>query len=684
MTRVSVHEVTPGDPAIEALIELGDQSRRTLGLMPRQAYWEAAQQRCLLAATIDGALVGYALFRLPRNNKVALSHLCVAEHTRRQGVAHALMECIKTTHSDRWGIQAKCRDDYALDSMWKALGFAARAATLGRGKERSPMTVWWLDHGHPDLFSLIEPELLSEEPDLLEAALDVNILMDLHTRPAASTTRRSQVLEADHLDGRLRLVVTDGTDHDLARHAHSEPNPVLVAAARYPRRAAPDGHSAALHAQLKAASQGRTLTAQDEGDLWQIAAAAASGIDILLTWDDKMRTTFESLRERVPALGSLRVLDPDHVITHLDELARRWAYQPARLHGSEYDQVRAGAGDESALLAFQNNPAGERHTALRDTTRRLAREQIPQWLIRRGDQPPIACYAAHVDGEVLRVPLLRVADHPLADTLARQLLLMLRRDARSQRARVVDIADRHLSAVLSRAAALDAFLHHGDHWYGWVIPVCGTGREITTSTNQARALVGMSPGPLVPRHIPAQAVAELERALWPAKITDGALPHYIVPIQRRWSSDLLGYPAQLIDRRIELALGRELIYYRSADNRLRAPARILWRVSKDNHHPAEIVATSLLDAIDVDTPENLHSRYSHYGVFTLSHLRAAAKGKPVMQALTVSDTELFDTPIGEHSYQAMRREQPGPAAFYGPQPVSNDLFSTLYQAGHAQ
>lgn len=684
MGALEVGQVRPGDPVVDRLIKLGKRYSRTLGMMPAGAFWEAAYRGSLVAAWVDSQPVGYALYRLPRNNQVMLSHLCVAAEARGLGVARALVAEIRDKHSSRLGIRAKCRDDYGLNSMWEALGFHARGTAVGRGKDRSQMTVWWLDHGHPDLFSLLtESELLVDEPDLLEAALDLNILMDLHARADAPGAQRSQVLVADHLEGRLRLVVTNGVDRELAHRPQIQRAPVEQAANHYPRRTGAAGKAEEVFTQLVQASAGQKLSAQDEGDLWQIAEAVASGVGVLLTWDDGLRKRFDSLQRTVPVLSSFHVLDPDHLVTHLDEVARAWAYQPARLQGSDYDQVRAGANDEPRLLAFLGRTSGETRGELRDMLRRLAREEVPRWLIRTGDEPPIACYAAHLDGEVLRVPLLRTAGHPLSDTIARQLLWLLRRDARDHGARVIDVSDRHVGGVLTRAMASDPFHHHGDHRYAWVVPVCGTSHEVGRVANEARDLVGLGPGPLLRPGLSPLTAAEVERSLWPAKLTDSALPHYIIPIQPRWSGDLLGYPAQLTTRPVELSLGREQVYYRAADTLLTAPARILWRVSQGPRTSAEIIGTSFLDAMDVDTPARLHAALKHYGVLDLPLLQKLADGKPKMQALRFSDTELFDRPVSTGTYKQLREQHGGPKTFYGPRRIKPELFAALYQAGTA-
>jgi GNAT superfamily N-acetyltransferase len=682
MGRLMVGEVRPGDPAIDELVRLGKRYSKTLGLMPAGAFRDAAHWGGLVAARIDERPVGYALFRLPRSNRVMLSHLCVDQEARGSGVARALLKEITAKHSSRLGILAKCRNDYELNTMWEKLGFQARATVLGRGKDHSPMTVWCLDHGVPDLFtSTAELDPLADEPDLLEAALDLNILMDLHIRPDRPTARRSQVLLADHLEGRLRLVTTNGTDRELANRSPAQRVPIEQAASHYPRRAAATHQADQMFTELVRASAGENLSTQDRGDLWQIAEAVTAGVGVLLTWDDALRKRFVGLQRTIPALGSFRVLDPDHLVTHLDQVARAWAYQPARLHGSDFDQVLAGADDEPHLAAFLGKASGETRGELRGAIRALAREGVPRWLIRTAGEPAVACYAARLDGEILRVPLLRTAEHPLADTIARQLLWVLRRDARDQGARVIDIADRHVGGVLTRAMAAEPFHHHDDHRYAWLAPVCGTSLDINRAATEARRLVGVGPGQLLRPGLPARAAVEVERSLWPAKLLDSDLPHYVIPIQPRWSADLIGYPEQLTSRRTELSLGREQVYYRAADKLLTAPARILWRVSQSRINATEIVATSFLDAIEVDTPARLHAALKHYGVFDLNVLEQHAGNSSTMQALRFSDTELFVNPISTRHYERLRAQHGGPRAFYGPQRIQPELFGALYQAG---
>lgn len=71
------------------VVTLADQSRGTLGFMPQAAFQNAAFAGTLVAAIQEDRVVGYALYGLPRQI-VRLTHLCVADDARGQGVARLL------------------------------------------------------------------------------------------------------------------------------------------------------------------------------------------------------------------------------------------------------------------------------------------------------------------------------------------------------------------------------------------------------------------------------------------------------------------------------------------------------------------------------------------------------------------------------------------------------------------
>jgi hypothetical protein len=73
--------------------------------------------------------------------------------------------------------------------------------------------------------------------------------------------------------------------------------------------------------------------------------------------------------------------------------------------------------------------------------------------------------------------------------------------------------------------------------------------------------------------------SEIERMLWPAKISDAEIPTFIVPIRATWAQNLFdeGLANQeLFGARPELVLKREQVYYRANQPcGLETPGRIL-------------------------------------------------------------------------------------------------------------
>ncbi|WP_160148735.1 GNAT family N-acetyltransferase [Amycolatopsis alkalitolerans] len=358
----------------EAVVQLGDRFDDRLGQLPYAAFEEARDDaRILVARDADtDTIIGYALYRLPRN-EVSLTHLCVEPDARGMGIAGALVKTITERHSQRLGIRAKCRDDYGLADTWQHLGFTARAKTTGRGRDRTPMTVWWKDHGHPDLFT--EYEL----PVELRAAIDLNIVLDL----ASPATRkpRSEFLVADHLAGRLQLVVSSGMiaeikagDPARRRTLQEAINPYPVVNAD-PQRAT-DLEQAIL-AEVQKTSPQFPVTDQDHRDVGQVAHAAAAGLSVFLTWDESL---IKQLGPVVETLTGIKLMKPVYVVLHLDELANAEAFRLDSLAGSGFTHARAG----TRIILYASTPirsvlgTATLHSVDTDTPARLSRRHRGQ------------------------------------------------------------------------------------------------------------------------------------------------------------------------------------------------------------------------------------------------------------------------------------------------------------------
>jgi GNAT superfamily N-acetyltransferase len=269
------------------IVALGDMSRRTLGFLPQVAFLQAADSGTLLAAIRDGQVLGYALYSLPRQ-VVRLTHLCVSEDARGQGIARRLVEAISDRHADRFGITLKCRKDYPANDLWPVLGFAPQGEVRGRSRQRLPLTVWWRDHGHPNLFSA------TESMGLLRVAVDVNVFLDLESASERHGVIASRALAGDWLTDQLELVVTGELMRELARMpGGQEKSHQHQAASKYTRLAVDGGAAETLARHisehvLKTQAIDLSVDPADQSDVRHVAEASLAGVTVLATKDDTL------------------------------------------------------------------------------------------------------------------------------------------------------------------------------------------------------------------------------------------------------------------------------------------------------------------------------------------------------------------------------------------------------------
>src|ERR1022692_2419845 len=194
-----VHVDGRDEQMLQQVIELGDSHQRTLGFFPQAAFRRAAESRTLIAAVRSEQVVGYVLYGLPRQI-IRITHLCIAENARGRGIARRLVDAISERHADRFGITLRCRNDYPAHHLWPQLGFIPQGERPGRRRRGSVLTVWWRDHGHPNLFSS------AESLGLLRVVMDVNVFLDLESGSERQRVAESRALADDWLAHQRELV----------------------------------------------------------------------------------------------------------------------------------------------------------------------------------------------------------------------------------------------------------------------------------------------------------------------------------------------------------------------------------------------------------------------------------------------------------------------------------------------
>jgi GNAT superfamily N-acetyltransferase len=677
------------DAGIGAAIELGNRARATLGHMPFAAYRDAAAKGTLLLAYDGDQVIGYALFGLTRN-RVRLTHLCVAAERHGCGVARQLVEWISHRHTDYPGILVKCRVSYHLGDMWIKLGFTQMSERPGRSKAGHVLVSWWRDHHHANLFTR------DDDSVLVRATIDVNVLRDLTEEDRVDAVE-AQALVADQVADRLDLVRTAALDAEINQMG----GPLRArCTTRVQQLASPrwDPDPARLRQirddlidDARRIDAGYPGSDQDRFDLEHVAEAIAVGVHVFITRDEHLTRMLGSAARQ----GGVRILRPVDVVIHLDELARAEAYRPAALLGTAHQQRLIGVGGEDDLARLVNQAAGERPKAFLKTVRDLALAGCDRLGVYGPDADLVAAVALRHDRGGLTVPLLRVANTGLADTLACQMLFQLRQQARDRGTMIIRITDRYLSSPARFAALNDGFREHGGDFYAFAVDRCAPASEVEHHAAVAARQVGIpEPAPLR-SDMPAVAAAELERTWWPAKLVDSQLPTHLIPIQQVFSAELLGVPEGLFPRHDGLGLAREHVYYRSPlGARLEAPARLLWYMSSTSPdrprprrgraptvpYPSGVIACAQLDAVVTGPAEVLFDQFRHLGVWDQGQVSAAARHGRV-QALRFTNTELL-THVPKSRLRAIAAEhgQTGLPPQW-PIRISPAMFTALYQEG---
>lgn len=687
-----IESVGAASPLLRDVKELGRAHRSTLGFFPNGAFDDHAERRWIVAAVevATGRCVGYILYRCSET-RVTLVHLCVAPECRGQKIARMLVEHLVAKTRDMVGIRLRCRRDYGANDMWPSLGFVAQSERVGRSIDGKELVFWWRDHGNPTLFSHVAE---STSPGRIQVIIDRNVFIDLHGE-LTPEAEESRLLLADWLSD-IELCVTDEMFNEIARDDDEHRR-------RHQRNLAT--HYRALHCPSEEFGRAYeslrplfadSLTTQDSSDLCHLARSAGAGAKFFVTRDESIRRKADD----VYSLSQMLIMRPADIITHFDQILREQYYQPSRLAGTQIQRGRPVARCEDELAAaFQPHSQQTKAGFLSQLRPLLADPRTHECVVVRSpDGHPISLIAlSRGTDRVLRVPVLRVSRRPLARTLARYMLFDAIVTSVREGMVATWVTDEHVTPEVQEVLREEMFWPVATGWAKlnprFIGPtadlLCHLGKllsEIPTECMQLGRIPSIV-GQQTLRDDPAQT-ADIERLLWPAKLTDAGLRSFVVPIKPMWAQHLFDENLarqNLFGAHEELALQRESAYYRrrGGSRGISAPARILWYVSDDPNFDGSgcIRACSHLEEVLVGSAKEMYGRFRRFGVYTRDDLMRLTDGdisKEVM-VLRFSDTELFANPIprGKLLWSMLG----GKDTMQSPLPISADAFSRVYSHG---
>jgi GNAT superfamily N-acetyltransferase len=687
--------VTRQSPLFDAVLRLWRSNSDTLGFMPVGGFEDAAKSGCLIAAEAEGGqLAGYVMFRRTSRGVAVIVHLCVAPSHQRSGLARALFEETRARCGDSFEIRLRCRRDFPATEMWPKLGLIAVSDEPGRGTEGT-LTLWRYELAALPLFRNLPAPALGSA---VRAVIDANIFFDLDEASAVEEESRS--LLADWVGEFVEVAITQELFNEINRREDPHNRERQWGRARrfpeIPRDAKREEEVLPAVKALLATSE----TPNSLSDARQIAMTIAGSISFFVTRDGGVLAAADALED---AFG-LQVMSPHEIIRRFDELRREEEYRPRRLFfGGGASVVAARAEDIEGIADLmhlgQKAPEPRRRTLGRLREMLAAPDRYEASCIRREGDLIAAYFVDRNLAERLTVPFLGVVSTALGKTAARHygeaIVTMAAHEGRPV-VRVEETGER-----VAEALSELGFSKEADAWVKLVLPIALSpemfaaeveriGSSNPPAAQLAQRVAGelrdLARGPGVTR----ATAFDVERALWPAKLTSSGLPCFVVPIQPRWAKELFDRElaqGTLFGAKPSLVLNSENVYYRAARPAVvSAPSRVLWYVSDDSAYPESkaVRACSYIDEVAIGLPKDLYRRFKRLGVYEWSDVFALANHdvtRPIM-AFRFSKTELFKQSIGFRTMQEVIKRHTGKGQqVQSPVTLSEECFFDIYRRG---
>lgn len=657
----TIKNITKVANLIDEVVALGDSQKNTLGFLAEQAFYEYANKGSILVAVSDdGEVIGYALFAQKRNLVCRLTHVCVHPNFRKEGVAAALVSELKKHAAQMRCITLKCRRDYGIDPFWQKNGFTAIGETTGRGKDQSTLTIWEYS---------IQPNLLSLAPeaDRVLAVIDLNVVI--------------AAMEEDdkECESLLSFTYADEIDYRISNHSYSEVNKSDCEERRKATRQCLDSFSRVStcpDSQL-VADLISIIGEKRSDDAHQVASAINNNAFCFITNDIGLARFGKELTKKY----GIYIYSPTEFIINYCNGNGRDLYFPGSLPQSE---IRFRPVAEFDFDDCYNRYKGdnEKKNSFKE---RLKIDQPDvtdfSFVSIEIDDVEVGVYACWVNDRMLTIQLLRLDKKALhKHTINSHIIEKILQGAVENGVSHIEFVDTECGKLVE-AGLLEAGFKYFQDKYAKPI-----GKGFITA-KAALKQIGMEEAQ---GNLPKESLLDLERLFWPAKVQELDLPVCILPIKPRWARQLItsmgsqmslsGVPDKILQTR--------RVYYRSSrqSNLIQPPGRILWYVSGDSKQGSTkcVVATSLIDEVEIAPVKKLFSKYERFGVYKWADVYKAAKNDIMTEimAITFSKTEVFSNFIGLHQVKSIiKGRENRNLNTVSPYAISQETFKEIYELG---
>lgn len=659
------------------VMALGRKYASTLGFMPEGGFEDHVRKQCLIVAHDGDSLCGYVMYReVPRHSRISIVHLCVDEAFRGQKVSNLLLDSLRQEYETSYsfnGISLNCRDDYeGASKIWQKYGFTPRNKTRSRSQEVHYLTFWWYSFNKPDLFSQIVADSTK-----IKALLDANIIMklrdagDVKFLPAEDPT----CLLADWLVDETEFYyapeifneISRDTDRQRVKRTKGFLNNFQEASHNIEER------------KIVSESLSQIMTGNTDNDVSdreQVATCIASDIKYFLTFDEGILERRDVIEQEY----NVKIMTPQEFTITLDQILHEDSYSPRQISGAVSHSISKVSTREVKACenVFWYKKSKEQKKEFVNTFYGILNDQRNTIETIKKEDEYVALYATMREENSVVVPLLRLVESQNEITVLMGLLSQLLNRTIESGASQLIVSEQLLRENHKEVLYRFGFLNRDGLLKKLIL------RGVVTKSNLSQYCLENNLQIDTPDLNNDVRLLELERFLFPLKISDLNIPCYIVPIKPQWAQELFDTreaDSMLFGVDITRLWNVENVYYRSARTLTeKVPARILWYVSADNHYGRNkgVVATSYLEEVITSLPKDLYRKFKHYGIYKWDDIYKLC-GNDVdkqIRAIRFSHTEVFNSVVPYHKLQRIIGKK---NTFQSPVEVSEVVFNEVYK-----
>ena len=690
---------------LQKVKRLGRVNSKTLGFMPEGGFNNAFDKNSILVAHTEGALIGYILFRhRKRMGDVSITHLCVSDRHRGDGVAYSLITELKNISGDQNGISLWCRHDYEATKMWPRYGFVTR----GEKKSRGGTLIYW-EYENEQAPQLRLWDRGDDEGKRKTVAIDASVFFELKEYTDKASQEADLEIELKETVALLASWLEPYTEISVTAELYNE---IVRSSSVIGREEARKYANSQFFKELpidNAKFQDDLILMEAilsnkkfESDRRQIARASSGGADYFITTDQGILNASESILDKI----GQKIMSPGELIVEIDSIINAGDYYPRRFSGSLIIKQQMSSDDtQEAVNDFLDSSCGEKRAGFRRQLTQLLseRERIQLEILKDETNSMIGLYAAAVKElrhhKFMAVKLFRISRTEQDSTIATEIVRRLIQESIDKECTYLSIEDKHINPHVVIALRDLGFIPGVTGWIRLTSHKVQSAHQLLVYLSSIEN--ENSDMQIISRELSATIKAatrlrnemlllRAEKMIWPSKLKNLILPCYIVPIRPAYAMSL--FDSDLASRDLfgakpSLIFSRENVYYRSSRNsRIESPSRILWYVSKGKNFDGDmsIRACSYNTEVNINLPKVLYRRFHHLGVYSWEDVYDISKNNiknPIM-AIKFESTELFQSPVPFDRLQEILKTYGRPRnQIQCPVEVSDKIFWHLYMEG---